>query len=31
MTTTQRRAQKWSSRIRKPQNSKFGKKVANDN
>jgi hypothetical protein len=30
MTTNQRQAQKWSSRIRELQNSKFGKKEAND-
>jgi hypothetical protein len=30
MTTNQRQALKWSSRIREPQNSKFDKKAAND-
>jgi hypothetical protein len=30
MTTNQRQAQNWSSRIRELQNSRFGKKTTND-
>jgi hypothetical protein len=30
MTKNQRQAKKWSSRKRKPQNSRIGKKAAND-